>query len=683
MQAEDSAPNSGCSTVVAIVTALAVFLMVAVGLFLPPFSLYDRLFGVQYVRLLAAGDVAGIADDSLRVAASQPGIGVALEATSLYSFLSASDSEADWVATARAALPAHLALQSSVYRVRTDAPAGAMLTYDLALPAAASPDVVDLYGFDEASAQWLFLPSTQQGDRVVAHGPAVDYLALFQAAPLRPIVVVEYEVTQLLTPEVAALADIVAPAGLQPTLAGTLTGSLAPGFTMDAAYAVMPVVRDYADPRAIDTETVAAILANSNLRAEHVRQLASLAAGGFEGVWLDYRGVPAEQRANLSAFMRQLAERFKAANIRLGVIVPPAAFKDGQWDTGAYDWRVIGETADYVQINVPIGPLAYLGDGDGSVEAMLRYAVSSVNRSKLLLGMSVRSVRDIQGALSLVGYDEGLAGLGNVVVTAEQLTENGIVQPGSTIRARLDGRPAIAGVDTRVNTPYVDYLDAQGAVAARIWLTTSDALRYRLSMGTAFALAGAGFDDLLHNDLAQGIGTAVADYRQQRPLLPSPTDLVLQWRIEGTNGLLHEVNTPLGAELVTTLNAPDGNYAVNVAVVGTGAEVDVSVRSGAAVAMFAPTPTPTPLPTPTPTPLPTATFTPCAHCGNCRASGQRLWWQQLWRGSAGRRQHPAGPVRVWWPRYQRGQRARDGGNEAGWHDLDEGADALYPRRQCR
>jgi hypothetical protein len=610
MQAEDSASNSGCSTVVAIVTALAVFLMVAAGLFLPPFSLYDRLFGVQYVRLEAVQDVAGTADNSLRVSASQPGVGVALDTTSLYSFLSASDAEAGWIAAARAAVPAHLALQSSVYRLQTDASANVTFTYDLALPAAASPDVIDVYGFDEGAGRWVFLPSNRQGERVVAQGPAVDYLALFQAAPLQPVVVIEYEVTQLLTPQVAALADIVAPAGLQPTLAGTLTGSLAPGFAMDAAYAVMPVVRDYADPRAIDTETVAAILGNSSLRAEHARQLASLAAGGFDGVWLDYRGIPAEQRANLSVFVRLLAERFRAANIRLGVIVPPAVFSDGQWDTGAYDWRVIGEAADYVQINVPIAPLGYLGGGDASVEAMLRYAVGHVDRSKIVLGMSVRSVRDIQGTLSLVGYDEGLAGLGNVVVTAEQVTENGIVQPGSTIRARLDGRPAIAGVDTRINTPYVDYLDAQGNPAARIWLTTSDALRYRLGVGTAFALAGAGFDDLLHDDLAQGISAAVEDYRQQLPLLPSPTDLVLQWRIEGTNGLLQEVNTALGAELVTTLNAPDGNYAVNVAVVGTGAETNVSVRSGAAVAMFAPTPTPTPLPTPTPTPIPTATFTP-------------------------------------------------------------------------
>lgn len=603
--------GGGCASAILIMTVVAVLVMVGVGLFLPPFSLYQRLFGTQYTTLSEMGATVSTTDGAFRVASNgQSSFGVAIDSTSLMAFTTASDEDSTWMMKARSAIPYYLALQSDVYHLQLE---GKPIFYALSVeqPTTALPEVLDLYGYDNDTASWSFIPSQRVERRVEATtNVPYDYVALFQAAPLPPKIIVEYDVSQFLNADVASLADIVAPAGLQPTLTGSLTGSLAPGFDLGAKYDVMPVVRDYADPRAVDTETVVAILSNSDLRREHVRQLASLVSGNFEGVWLDYRGIPSEQRANLSAFMRELGASFDNVGLKLGVIVPYAVLKEGTWDTGAYDWQVIGVNADYVQVNMPLEPTSYLSGQDQLVEQMLAWGVGEINRTKLLLGLSARSVRDIKGVQTLIGYDEGLSALGDVVITPETVNENGIVPPGATIRAKLDGKPALAGVDTRVNAPYIDYLDETGATVARIWLTTSDALRWRLDTSTAYAMGGAGFDDLLTTDLASGVYPAISDYRLQIPSSPSPTDLMLRWRVEGTNGLLQEITTSLGEELVTTMNAQDGNYAVNVVVMGTGEDVEESARSGAVVAMFAATATPTPLPTATPTPLPTVTPTP-------------------------------------------------------------------------
>ncbi|MFN8562567.1 MAG: hypothetical protein U0703_13355 [Anaerolineae bacterium] len=48
------------------------------------------------------------------------------------------------------------------------------------------------------------------------------------------------------------------PAGLQPTLDGKLVGNLAAGFDQNAGYLLVPAIRNYADPRATDPDTVLA-----------------------------------------------------------------------------------------------------------------------------------------------------------------------------------------------------------------------------------------------------------------------------------------------------------------------------------------------------------------------------------------------------------------------------------------
>ena len=584
-------------------TLFLILVLVAVGLFLPPVQLIERLTGPQYFPINADAYAVQLEGLTLQVDPAAPGEGfsVAIDSLAANDFL-AGAAGPEWLAGARSALPAQLALQSPVYSLYSEGMAPETLTLDLTLPAAiGNAQLFSLYGWDGMS--WDFLPSTQLGTgalrTTVERLP--QQLAVFQVSPpSQPTVLVTVEVQHTLNPEVAQVANIVAPAGIQPTLTGGLTGSLAAGFDFNSGYLVMPVVRNFTDERALDSLTVSSILANRELRQAHVAQLTAFANSGFGGLLIDWRGLEPEQRRLFSEFIRELAGDFAAMGLKLGVVVPPAAVVDGALDTGAYDWRALGRHANYLQVRLPLQPRDY-GTGAGQpVELMLRYAVGEVERGRLLAGFSASTLRESEGSLTSAGYAEAHAGLGDVVIEVET-TSDGAVLPGTEIDVRLDGFSADAGFDAHAMAPWVEYRAMGDAPAARYWLTTGAALRFRLERTLPYALAGVGVEDLLAPDQSRDLLEAVLSYKLQLPSVPDTGQPALRWRVEGADGVQSEALTELDQGLLTTLEAPDGNYAINVDVV-TGR--DAVARDGQAIGLFAPTPTPTPTPTPAPTAIP-------------------------------------------------------------------------------
>jgi hypothetical protein len=609
--------NTGCwlSTVI---TFCLVILLVIAGLFLPPFDLYNRLFGEEYAILTQPGDTLATDDNGLQIAAAEnfasEAFGIQPGIIARQTFEAGTAENADWLPIAQDNLPPGLALQTPVYTLKTNQNAASgTLILSLAQPSGINSDVLDVYGWysSDTGGRWHFLPAQPVGNRLEVITDAVpDAVAVFQAAPpSTPQVLLAYDVTRILTPEVAQVTTMVAPAGLQPTLSGKITGSLAPGFVTNSTYMVAPVIRNFADPRAVDIETVTAILSNAALRRTHIAELTAITSGsGFDGVWIDYRGLPLEQRANFSLFIQELNSSLNNFGLLLGVVVPAAENTSGIWETGAYDWRAIGANSDFVQINLGINPRWFTPGTNQPVEALLRWTKGEISRYKVLLALSVQSVREIDNTLTPIGYDEGLAGLGNVKIEAPKISATGSIEPGTEIRAYLDGMDALAGVDTVINTPYIDYLNRDASPLARVWLTTGDALRFRMDSTVPFALGGVAFYDLLSDDIADDIISTIANYMTGLPAVPSPADLVLRWRIEGSSGLIGEKTTGINEDLIVTLAAPDGNYAINVVVEGSGQDIE-SPRTGVQVAQFRPTETPTPLPTATPTALPSPTPT--------------------------------------------------------------------------
>ncbi len=593
------------------ITTLVVFaVLVGVGLFLPPVNLLQRLTQPQMTTLTS--ETNAVADSGLTLASYslQPGdrLDVSLSAVPLSRFLAGDASAGTWIPDALASIPPSLALQSPVYSLEAEG-STREITISIDLPSGAEPDIFDLYGWSTRTHQWQCIPAHPIDGKMVAtieHAP--ERVALFQAAPIaQPRVLAAYDVTQALSQDAARLATIIAPAGLQPVIDGTLAGTLAAGFDMGAGYLVTPSIRNYGDPRATDPETISAILANSTTRRDHAAQIAAFAGSGYDGVLIDYRDLPAEQRENFSAFAADLGAQLDNAGLLLIISVPMAQNPSGEWQTGAYDWQALGAAADYIEITLSPDPNIYIPGADRPLEALLRWAVGEMSRDKILLGLTARSQRQAGESFTSISYDEALSALGNVTVEAQQ-TAAGTVNPGDAVQARLDGYSAAVGAEPNTMQPYLDYMNASGEAVARMWLTTPDALRYRMDRTLPFALGGVAFDDLMSSGLANGLLDAILDYKVQNFAQPRSPGLALRWTIQGINGVIDQVTTGLGEPLVATIQAPDGNYAINVEVVS--GDESASQRGGAAVAVFAPTATPTPLPTATPTPTPAPTSVP-------------------------------------------------------------------------
>lgn len=604
---------------------LLAMLLALIGLLLPPFSLPDRLLGLPYQSLNAEMPSLSLGSGfSVSLTGGDSGAEFALQ----LSQVSQTDFETNkvegknWLAAAKHHLPYYLALQSSIYTLAFRDAAPEQLQFSLDLPRnAATAQALALYGWD--GSEWRFIPATQAAGR--AQGIArflPQAVAIFQTIPTAPIVAVSYDIRQELTAEAASLVTLISPAGLKPSRQGSLIGSLAPGADADSAYLFLPLIGNYDDPRATDPETIELIIGNPALRDEHIAQIAAVASHNrFDGVFIDYRDLSSAARDDFSQFIAQLGASLSERGLRLGIAVPPARYKDGDWDTGAYDWRALGAAADYFKLRTAINPRSFGPEGSQSVNAMLRRAVDEVDRYKILLGLSAQSIREVAGVWTRIGYDEAIAGLGDVMLAAEHISETGSVEPGAKIRASLDGFEVLAGFDATLKAPFLDYLDATADRSARIWLTNAAALHHRMEHALSFGLAGVAFDDLLEDDLLPGLLQAILHYKTQAPLAASPSDLALRWSIEGSEGLLDQIITGLNEDLVVTLVAPDGNYAVNMAVIGMD-EASESQRRGAALALFAPTATPTPTPTPTPTATPAPiVYVPPQNTGSASSSG--------------------------------------------------------------
>src|SRR5258708_30990123 len=105
-----------------------------------------------------------------------------------------------------------------------------------------------------------------------------DRLGLFLPSRLIPITSVAVDVGQQLAPAVAAQANIIHPAGLQPASSGALQGVLPAGIESGRGYGIVPVIRNYTTVTAIDVATIGSVLQNDGLRAVHIARLVEVAS---------------------------------------------------------------------------------------------------------------------------------------------------------------------------------------------------------------------------------------------------------------------------------------------------------------------------------------------------------------------------------------------------------------------
>lgn len=154
-------------------------------------------------------------------------------------------------------------------------------------------------------------------------------------------------------------------------------------------------------------DSVAAIIHDPARRARHVQELARLVEdNGYDGLDLDYENLAAEDRANFTLLVEELAAALHANEKLLSIAVHPKEDDGGTWGgPAAQDWARLGAAVDEFKIMTydyhwstseagPVAPLEW-------VDRVLGYAAAVVPPEKTYLG------------IPFYGYDwSGAAGQG-------------------------------------------------------------------------------------------------------------------------------------------------------------------------------------------------------------------------------------------------------------------------------
>jgi hypothetical protein len=386
--------------------------------------------------------------------------------------------------------------------------------------------------------RWQFVASHLSEDQKALVADVKDETALperlgiFISNRIVPIIGADVEAVQQLKPEMIGLANIIYPAGLGPDASGVLQGVLPAGVTPGKGYGVIPVIRNYVNPSAVDVATISTLLQNAGLRSIHIERLIDFATrASYQGLAIDYRRVPADQRDNFTIFITELAQKLRNSNLTLTVVLPaPSA----DFDTAGYDWRAIGAVVDNVQLMLPYDPQIFV-DG-GYFQKVMQWAVGEVNRAKLQILLSVLSVQETNGSYTPISFGDALAPLGQIA-----LKPINAVPAGNPVEASLNGYNAQFGTLDAASTPSIKYFKPDGTLAGTMWLNTGAAFGKRLAQISTYNVAGVVLYDLAGEGVAPDITKVIADYKVNQPA-PEPVPLSLKWRVFAGSTLLTEAD---------------------------------------------------------------------------------------------------------------------------------------------
>jgi hypothetical protein len=575
---------------------------------LPPFSIGDRLFGTPFAPINVQSpsvSLSGltIAIDPSATTKTESSLGVRLKAIPPEVFqgkTAAANEDAAWLRAARAALPTTLTLVSPVYQIDKQG-AAESVSLSIAVPQGANSALLDMYRYE--AGRWQFMPAhlSKDGAALVSGVNALpERTALFQVGRLVPVVSAVVDAGQQITPAITGVSNVIHPAGLQPTASGALQGVLPAGIELGKGYAVIPVIRNFANPAAVDVATVTGLLENTGLRSVHIERLVAFASSkAYQGIAIDYRRLASEKREHFTAFINALAAKLHNANRTLTVVVPFPVQTANGFDSGAYDWRAIGAIADSVQLMLPIDPQTFAEKG--VVSSALQWAVGEVNRARLQITLSTLSVQDVGGVFTSIGYTDALAPLGQLAVKP-----SGTVVAESPVEAVLTGYTAQFAHSS--GTPSIKYFAQDGTLTSTMWLTTGPVLRSRLDQAAAFNLAGVLFDDIAAPGAPPDVFGVISTYKvtQTQAAAAQPGPLVLRWIVQSQGTLIAEATGIPGTPFVYKPGSDVQSIAISAEIVGAQATFGPVLLQ---IITATPAPTITPSPTPTATTAVTATAT--------------------------------------------------------------------------
>ncbi len=204
------------------------------------------------------------------------------------------------------------------------------------------------------------------------------------------------------------------------------------------------------------------LLTDRSLRATAINNLENyIKKYGLDGINIDFEGVPAADRDNLSQFMNELATRLKPQGYEISIDVYPK--QDETNDVSiAYDYSQLARYADKIII------MTYdnhgVWSGPGPVENNLRYALQFIPKNKLFLGIAG------------YGYDWSAKGV-------ESMEYKPIIDLSQRFSAPI-------AWDEQAKVPHFSYTGPDG-VAHEVWYENQASLQYKVNLVKKYDIAGA------------------------------------------------------------------------------------------------------------------------------------------------------------------------------------------------
>ena len=564
-----------------------VIVLLILALFIPPFSLLQRLGITGYTAITAKADNNIIEHpDGIRVAvpATYEGkLRVRLESIPRADFLGFAHSS---YRDAVEALPAYLEIKSPFYKIHIKGKNEQLVMIDAAMPAAAEPwETLDLYTWTGETWEWVgseLHTEVAENEFVRAWVTGIpDNLVVVQSKATAQAISAPLEAGDNLASG-TGVVDEVNPTGLPMGTDGVIIGMLSQAIDVNA-FTVVPVINE---PSAHGP--LADVLAMSDIQKSHIAQVVDLCTSqGFAGVEIAYRGVLPEERDAYTTYITALADALHAQGLRLNVVVEPAVIAGTEWNTGGYDWKAIGAVADAVKVPFPDDPAAYV-DG-GEAQRLLAWAKAQVPRSKLRMLVSSLSVEKRGGETTYISMNDALAPFGEVT-TVDGMTE---VTPHSEVKFTFSGIDSVRGIvpQDAAGTYRIEYA-ADDNTTYTVWLGTAANLAVKLQWAQRYNLGGIAVEGLLNPGNASGVVEAVNAYRAATTP-PVGQQVQVVWLVTSPAAeLAHETLSLTDPNYNWMVVAATGTYTVKATIAGVErGSVEVAVAEATA-----PTPVPTPAP---------------------------------------------------------------------------------------
>ncbi len=588
------------------------FLIAAVVavLFLPPISLADRLFHINYEpvgpesRTFQTDDGAQI---TFLPSEANQSAWVKVESVPDTSLLP-SDSP---LLTAINNIPMDRTVESPLYYIQYsgDPPKSVILTIPMA-KGEESGDRRDLYAWDGKSWQWL--PSHQSKMKQVVEAEAnflPENVAIMQSQPSSSDLAVDYDQHTLLPDNIADTLVEINPQGFYLKSGGQISDNAIqiPSEIQSAEIAVIPTLKNQNEVGVIDAALVNPLLSDSEMGKRHIKSIVDLVENGeYQGVDLDYRGIHPDLQEEYIAFLAALRQSLPE-NKQLSVRVElPQQLSTGAWDTGAYDWQAIGRLANVVKLPALPNPDAYRPAG--RMEDMLDWAVSQINRDKIQIIYRANSTAWVDGKLQDIDDQKIFEQLGEVIT----LNNFEVINPDQQIDFTLSGQQATTGIhiDEASGTYWFGFLDNDNRHHT-IYLANPATLVDILNLASRHNLQGVVIQNANTNDQLWQI---VQNYSNGNSIPASAdSEYSVAWRVQTEDG---QVVTEETVDLQSPnyqWTAPEEGGVFEVAAGISSSQNPTPISQGQiAVLVATPTPTPSPTFTATPIPSPTATSTPTA-----------------------------------------------------------------------